>query len=177
MQSPWSSLVWMGVHLGKQRHASRHLLQCWCGLCWEAILSWVILTKNQCPNILSVKGCIAVCSNWSMDFPASCQCVHLKTLYLEVGRCYQAVLQHPEMVVLRNQTWKETENGSVPPLNSSQQGLWIILMKRSWFLENWMNFSNIFFGWFEHHAVPLCWRDLYKTVWFTPKQYRWTNSK
>lgn len=27
-------------------------------------------------------------------------------LYLEVGRCYQAILQHPEMVVLQNPTWK-----------------------------------------------------------------------
>lgn len=26
--------------------------------------------------------------------------------YLEVGRCYQAILQHLETVVLQNQTWK-----------------------------------------------------------------------
>jgi len=114
----WSSVQWgRRSNLCKQCHSSGHLLQRRCGLWWEAILSWWqgvnhtwerpqrnLKLYTSCSFQKQTPEILALPVRWWCGRKLENDA--LTMLYLEVGRCCQAILQPLETGALQNQTWK-----------------------------------------------------------------------
>lgn len=184
--SPWSSLVRVADSpvQATPRLSSSPPMPRWPPLRSDPLLSH--FDKESVSQLSFSKGlhsCMVKLVNGLSSSP--CQCVHLKINSTVPGS--GAMLSSSTSA-----PWNGSVTKSDLERNRKQNSSSIKLLttrsvdypqergRDSWKETLLLNFSNLFFGCFEHHAVPLCWREsrhLYKTVWFTPKQDRWTNSK